>query len=125
MTPNDTRPEMTFQTRDGVRLAHVDVGADVQGQPPLVLINGWTGDHGIFTPQIAHFSRTRRVVAVDLRGHGASDAPVQAYTVRGFAEDVAWQCHQLGIDRPVVIGHSFGGASASNCAAVTPNSPLG
>lgn len=78
MSPVEARPRIAFETRDGVRLAHVDVGADVSGQPPLVLINGWTGDHGIFTPQIAHFSRTRRVVAVDLRVHGASDAPEQA-----------------------------------------------
>lgn len=112
MSPAETRSGMTFQTRDGVQLAHLDVGSDAAGQPPLVLINGWTGDHGIFTPQIAHFSRTRRVVAVDLRGHGASDAPRQDYTVRGFAEDVVWQCEQLGLQRPVVIGHSFGGAVA-------------
>jgi pimeloyl-ACP methyl ester carboxylesterase len=112
MTAVDTRAEITFQTRDGVRLAHVDVGSDASGLSPLVLINGWTGDHGIFTPQIAHFSRTRRVVAVDLRGHGASDAPHQPYTVRGFAEDIVWQCEQLGLHRPIVIGHSFGGAVA-------------
>src|SRR5258707_15826215 len=66
--------------------------------------------HGIFTPQIAHFGQTRRVVAVDLRGHGASDAPDQEYTIAGFADDIAWQCAQLGLQKPVVIGHSFGGA---------------
>jgi pimeloyl-ACP methyl ester carboxylesterase len=78
--------------------------------PPLVLINGWTGDHGIFTPQIAHFGQSRRVVAVNLRGHGASDAPEQGYTMAGFADDIAWQCDQLGLEKPVVIGHSLGGA---------------
>ena len=125
MTSLDTRPEMRFQTRDGVRLAHVDAGSDVLGQPPLVLINGWTGDHGIFTPQIAHFSRTRRVVAVDLRGHGASDAPLQTYTVRGFAEDVAWQCDRLGLVRPVVIGHSFRGCVALELCGRFPDLAAG
>jgi len=105
-------PEPAFLNRDGVRLAHFDVGPEAPQSPPLVLVNGWTGDHGIFTPQIAHFGKNRRVVAVDLRGHGASDAPEQEYTMAGFADDIAWQCAQLGLKKPVVIGHSFGGALA-------------
>jgi pimeloyl-ACP methyl ester carboxylesterase len=102
--------EPVFLKRDGVRLAHFDVGPEAPQNRPLVLVNGWTGDHGIFTPQIAHFGRTRRVVAVDLRGHGVSDAPKQEYTIEGFVDDIAWQCGQLGLQKPVVIGHSFGGA---------------
>jgi pimeloyl-ACP methyl ester carboxylesterase len=99
-----------FLNRDGVRLAHFEVRPEAPQDPPLVLVNGWTGDHGIFTPQIAHFGKTRRVVAVDLRAHGASDAPEQDYIMAGFTDDIAWQCAQLGLQKPVVIGHSFGGA---------------
>ncbi len=99
-----------FLNRDGVRLAHFEAGPKAPQKPPLVLVNGWTGDHGIFTPQIAHFSQSRRVVAVDLRGHGESDAPEQEYTMKGFVDDIAWQCAQLDVQQPVVIGHSFGGA---------------
>jgi pimeloyl-ACP methyl ester carboxylesterase len=99
-----------FLNRDGVRLAYFQVGPGAPQSPPLVLVNGWTGDHGIFTPQIAHFGKNRRVVAVNLRGHGVSDAPEQEYTMAGFVDDIAWQCAQLGLQKPVVIGHSFGGA---------------
>ena len=99
-------------TRDGTRLAHIEAGPVTPQGHSLLLINGWTGDHGIFTPQIAHFSRTRRVVAVNLRGHGASDAPEGAYTMEGFADDIAWQCRTLGLAKPIVIGHSLGGAVA-------------
>src|SRR3982075_2427821 len=102
--------EPFFLDRDSVRLAHFEAAPNALQSPPLVLVNGWTGDHGIFTPQIAHFGQTRRVVAVDLRGHGASDAPEQEYTIPGFADDIAWQCAQLGLQKPVVIGHSIGGA---------------
>ena len=102
--------EPAFLNRDGVRLAHFETGPETPQSPPLVLVNGWTGDHGIFTPQLAHFGKTRRVVAVNLRGHGASDAPEQDYTMAGFADDIAWQCAQLQLQKPVVIGHSFGGA---------------
>ena len=62
---------------------------------------GWR----ISRPDIDHFAKSRRVVAIDLRGHGASDAPRQE-----FADDVAWQCAELALHRPVVIGHSLGGA---------------
>ena len=99
-----------LMSRDGVRLAHFDAGPAAPESPPLLLINGWTGDHGIFTPQIVHFSKTRRVVAINLRGHGASDAPAQGYTMAGFADDIAWQCAQLELAKPLVIGHSMGGA---------------
>ena len=60
-------------------------------------------------PQFDYFGRTHRVVAVDLRGHGASDKPMQEYTVAGFADDLAWLCDQLGVVKPVVVGHSMGG----------------
>lgn len=102
----------SFLKRDGVRLAHFETGPVNPRTPPLVLVNGWTGDHRIFTPQIAHFGQTRRVVAINLRGHGDSDAPKRGYTMAGFADDIAWQCTQLGLQRPVVIGHSLGGAIA-------------
>ncbi|MHC1950660.1 alpha/beta hydrolase [Bradyrhizobium sp. UFLA06-06] len=98
--------------RDGVCLAHVEAGPAAPQTPPLLLVNGWTGDHSIFTPQIAHFAQSRRVVAVNIRGHGASDAPEQEYTIAGFADDLAWQCAQLELFKPVVIGHSMGGRIA-------------
>jgi len=101
-----------FVAHDGVRLAYFEAGLANAQQPPLLLVNGWTGDHGIFTPQIEHFSRSRRVVAIDLRGHGASDAPPHGYTFPGFAADIAWQAQQLGLHKPVVIGHSLGGMIA-------------
>jgi pimeloyl-ACP methyl ester carboxylesterase len=106
----DLKP--AYMSRDGVRLAHYEAGPAERQTPPLFLINGWTGDHGIFTPQIRHFAKTRRVVAINLRGHGASDAPDQDYTVAGFVDDLAWQCARLDLKRPLVIGHSLGGALA-------------
>jgi pimeloyl-ACP methyl ester carboxylesterase len=108
----DIQPSPVLRARDGVNLAHFEAGPLNPRSPPLLMINGWTGDHGIFTPQIAHFARSRRVVAVDTRGHGASEASKQEYTIEGFADDIAWQSAQLGLEKPVVIGHSFGGVIA-------------
>ena len=60
--------------RDGVALAYEEAGS---GDPPLLLVHCWCCDHSYFQPQFEHFQRDHRVVAVDLRGHGASDKPVQ------------------------------------------------
>jgi pimeloyl-ACP methyl ester carboxylesterase len=105
--------------RDGVTLAYEESGAG----PAMVLVHGWCCDRTYFAPQAEYYSRTHRVVSVDLRGHGASDKPEQEYTIRGFADDVAWLCGELGIARPVVIGHSMGGATALALAARHPGLP--
>lgn len=111
--------------RDGVALAHLEAGPDLPAAPPLVFIHGWIGDHRALLPQITHFARTRRVIAVNLRGHGDSDAPEQDYTIDGFADDIAWQCHELGLDRPLIVGHSLGGMIALELAGRYPNLPSG
>lgn len=122
---NDIRLKPVLLMRDGVRLAHFEAGPIAPKSPPLLLIHGWTGDPRIFAPQIAHFAERRRVVAVNLRGHGASDAPEEEYTPPGFADDIAWQCGQLGLPKPVVIGHSMGGAIALELCARYPDLALG
>ena len=72
--------------RDGVALFYEEAGV---GEPPMLLVHGLACDHTHLTPQLEHFSDDHRVVAVDLRGHGQSDAPHQEYTIEGFADDLA------------------------------------
>jgi pimeloyl-ACP methyl ester carboxylesterase len=103
--------------RDGVVLAYDDVGS---GRPPLVLVHGAACHRRFWCQQVPHFSSAHRVVAVDLRGHGESDAPPERYTVRLFAEDVASMCTQLGLESPVVVGHSLGGLVALDFASAYP-----
>jgi pimeloyl-ACP methyl ester carboxylesterase len=106
--------------RNGTTLAYEATGT---GDPPFVFVHGWTCNHTHFAPQVAHFGRRHRVVAVDLRGHGASDAPEQEYTVSGFADDVAWLCEQVGVSRPILVGHSMGGTVVLDVAARYPELP--
>ncbi len=103
--------------RDGVALVYDESGS---GQPPLLFIPGGSCERWSFHRQHEHFSARHRCVSVDLRGHGDSDQPVQPYTMAGYADDVAWVIGQLGLDRPVVVGHSMGGAIALQLAADHP-----
>lgn len=111
---------MPLIDHDGVRLFFEEAGG---GRPPLLLVHGWTCDHSFFAPQFEHFRRRHRVVAVDLRGHGRSDKPQQHYSMTAFADDLVWLCGQLGLERPVVIGHSMGGVIALELSSRYPQLP--
>ena len=111
---------LAWHARDGVRLAALDRG---RGGPPLLFVQGWCCDHRHFAPQIEHFAERQRVVALDLRGFGASDQPPGEYAIETFADDAAWLCRELGVERPVVVGHSLGGAVALAIAARHPELP--
>ncbi len=103
--------------REGVKLGYVESGS---GGAPFVFVHGWCCDHTYFAPQHAHFAARHRVVSVDLRGFGQSDRPAQAYTIEGFADDLAWLCRELRLERPLLVGHSMGGAVVLATAARHP-----
>jgi pimeloyl-ACP methyl ester carboxylesterase len=108
--------------RDGVSLWHEEHGS---GDPAIVFVHGFACDHSQFDAQVARFAERHRTVAVDLRGHGRSDAPVQDYTMAGFADDVAWQARRAGAARAVFVGHSMGGVVAAMVAARHPEQVAG
>lgn len=106
-------------TRNGVALAYEEAGS---GEPSLLFVHGWCGNHTSFASQVEYFRPDHRVIAVDLRGHGASGTPQQDYTLAGFVDDLVWLCGQLGVSKPVVIGHSMGGNIALELAVRHPES---
>ena len=106
--------------RDGVELFYAEAGT---GEPPVLLVHGWTCDHTAMAPLFTYFRRSHRVITVDLRGHGESDKPEQEYTMAVFADDLAWMCGELGLEKPIVIGHSMGGIIAVEVAARFPDLP--
>jgi pimeloyl-ACP methyl ester carboxylesterase len=104
--------------RNGVRLFFEEARGS---GAPVVLIHGWCCDHTYLAPQFEHFAKKgRRVVALDLRGHGASDKPVERYSMPRFADDVAFVCDHLGVTKALVIGHSMGGIIAYDFASRYP-----
>ncbi|HET9476715.1 MAG TPA: alpha/beta hydrolase [Dehalococcoidia bacterium] len=105
------------QSRDGVNLAYLDIGA---GDPPLLFIHGWCCDRSYWRDQLLEFQGRHRTVAVDLRGHGDSDKPDQDYTIAGFVDDMAWLSERIGLERPVIVGHSMGGVIGLNLVRKHP-----
>ena len=101
----------------GVELAYVRMGA-AEGKP-LVLIHGYSDNSRSWSLLAPHLA-DRPLYAIDLRGHGQSDAPVCCYGVDTLAADVAGLMETLEIERADVIGHSLGAITAGVLAATRP-----
>jgi non-heme chloroperoxidase len=80
---------------------------------PILLIHGWSQSHLCWSKQYESTLKDEaRIVAFDLRGHGMSDAPVQIdqYTDGDkWADDIAAVIDELALDRPILVGWSYGG----------------
>jgi pimeloyl-ACP methyl ester carboxylesterase len=89
------------------------------GDPMLFLHNGGN-DHRIWDRQVAHFSKTNRVIVVDHLGHGQSDCPSIDYTLPLFTDQVAALVDQLNLAPVTLVGHCIGGAMSLNFALAHP-----
>lgn len=95
----------------GLKLATYEAG-NASG-PPIVFIHGFSGNHLTWEHQFSGpLAAEFRLVAFDLRGHGASDKPLEPvrYTNSGFwAEDLDAVIRAKNLNRPVLVGWSYGG----------------
>jgi non-heme chloroperoxidase len=110
-TVAQTRTIHTVRGGGGLRL-HVREWGRADG-PPILFIHGLSQNHLCWTKQYqSALAEEFRLVAYDLRGHGMSEAPLEPehYTnARLWADDVAAIIDQLRLDRPVLVGWSYGG----------------
>lgn len=116
----------------GVRL-YVDIegvglvpdGASMRQKPTLICMHGGPGfDHSSFKPAFSALAGVAQVVYYDHRGHGRSDPrPPQEWTLATWADDIVRLCDALGIEKPVVLGQSFGGMVAQTYLARHPAHP--
>jgi pimeloyl-ACP methyl ester carboxylesterase len=107
----------TVKLANGVTLAYVEMG-NSEG-PPTLLIHGYT-DNSRSWSLLAPYLAKRRLLAIDLRGHGKSDAPQCCYGFADFANDAALFLEAMGIAKADVIGHSLGSMTAQLLAAQHP-----
>lgn len=92
---------------------------------PVVLLHGYPLDHTLWRAQIAALGDAYRVIAPDLRGHGASPAPAGDYSMDSLAADVAALLDRLGVERAVWVGHSMGGYVALAALRTLPQRVAG
>jgi pimeloyl-ACP methyl ester carboxylesterase len=103
---------------DGLRLSYLEQGTAVEDQPTLVLLHGLMGCAETFVPLMEELGAGQHVIALDLPGAGQSERreDIDARLLP-TAELVASFLKMLNVTRPVLLGHSHGGAVALSVAA--------
>ena len=97
------------------------VAAFGRGGPPIVLLHGWAGDSTDWTAQIPALAERARVITIDLRGHGRSQATAGGYDCEALSWDVVAVLDALELGPADLIGHSLGGILASFVALRRPD----
>ena len=87
---------------------------------PIVLLHGFGADLNGWKPLLGHLKTQRRILAIDLPGHGGSQN-VPARDVRAIVDSLAATIHAYGIFRAHLVGHSLGGALAVALSEKTSN----
>jgi pimeloyl-ACP methyl ester carboxylesterase len=103
---------------DGIRYVEGGTGT------PVVLVHGFTGSierSWIDTGVLPDLARDYRVIAMDLRGHGKSDAPRHAAAYAQIAHDVIALMDHLGVERAHIVGYSLGGIIALKLLTTHPD----
>ncbi len=91
------------------------------GAVPFLLVHGLASNALLWVGVAQELSaRGFDVTAVDLRGHGRSDAPDDGYDLATAAADLVAVAAGLGLDRPVAVGQSWGGNVVLELAATQP-----
>ncbi len=118
-----------YVTVNGARLyfdvegaSSVPNGAHMREKPTLVLSHGGPGaDHSVYKPFFSQLSDIAQIVYYDHRGNGRSAACDQStWNLAQWGDDLAEFCNVLGIDKPIVLGTSFGGFVAQSYAIRHP-----
>lgn len=120
----DFPPEGRFVEVEGQRLHVVDRGAG----PPIVLVHGAFGGSQDWTATgiLDELARTHRVLAFDRPGHGWSErASTEAQSPIEQARVLRAACRTLGVERPLIVGFSWGGALVLAWALAWPDEIAG
>lgn len=95
------------------------------GEVTLVFVHGWSCDGRYWRAQVPYFSRSHRVVVLDLAGHGHSGMTRSQYSMRSFGEDVRAVANATGSGSVILIGHSMGGSVIAEAARLMPGRVIG
>lgn len=87
----------------------------------ILLLHGWGGCIDSWYPLTEYFKDKYQVWVVDLPGFGQSETPNPPFDYYSYGDFIGSFIKQCKIEKPVIIGHSFGGSIAAGIAARYPN----
>lgn len=92
---------------EGLKINYDESGPD--SDTPVILMHGYGCNYTTVASIANSLSSERKVYSIDLPGHGKSDEPPTPWGVEEYTDLIEKFCKALKIERPVLIGHSFGG----------------
>ncbi|PCI52756.1 MAG: hypothetical protein COB36_14510 [Alphaproteobacteria bacterium] len=97
--------------------------ASMKKKPTLILLHGGPGwDHSVFRPHFNRLTDIAQIIYLDQRGHGRSKkTDPREWSLQKWADDIPVFCKKLGIEKPCILGHSFGGYVAQAYAVSYPD----
>ncbi len=121
-----TAPSEGWLERDGVSLHYVEWRPDAcaRRNPPVFLLHGLSSD-ARYWDRLSHHLEGRHLVALDQRGHGLTGRPPMSpkpggYSMDQLLEDAAFVITELGLEKPAVVGHSWGATVALELVGTRP-----
>lgn len=91
----------------------------------LVLLHGWQNDHNVWKSLVPFLYENFQLWLVDLPGFGLSDPPKKPWSLKNYATMLLTFLRKNSITRPILLGHSFGGAIALKFAHLYPDNCKG
>lgn len=116
---------VTSRTR-WTRLGDARIAYEVRGTgTPVVLLHGWGSDRRFWRAQLDATWSGVQLIAIDLIGHGHSDAPDAEYTADFLAASVTAVLDDLAVERAILVGHSMGVTVARQIYRASPERVIG
>ena len=89
---------------------NIELAYTIEGEgDTIVLLHGWGCDHTIWQATTEMLKANFRVIAVDFAGFGQSNEPQEVWGVEEYTQSIEALLSSLGVVRPTLVGHSFGG----------------
>lgn len=101
----ELKPEDKYAKLDSIKVHYQNYG---KGDEALVFVHGWTCNLTFWKANIPAFTNQARVIAVDLPGHGQSEKPELAYTMKLYAQSIEAVLRDAKVSKATLIGHSMG-----------------
>ncbi len=92
-----------------------------EGKPCVTFVTGIANDHTLWNASVAPLARDYRLIRIDTRGHGLTEATPAPYSLKQLADDVIAVWDAMGVDRSTLVGLGLGGIVVSEVALAHPH----